>query len=160
MSWKPCAVLFVSASNSCGVFIFVCLCLFVRVVLSCPEFCHHFPRGTNFPGPLFSHTPPLRSVSASLTSQGCCLCTVLLCHSRLVPLGLCGLIPLPFLGAEPVFSQGSFLWEPAQPLSLAGRHTPSPHTPNTTALKCENLKTKGPPVSFEPYCKASKSQKT
>lgn len=50
--------------------------------------------------------------------------------------------PLSFLGARPVFSQGSFLCESAQPHSLSGCHSPSLHTPNTMALKCENLKTK------------------
>lgn len=126
----------------------------------CP--CRHFPqRATNYSEPLFSHTQPLQSVNASpLTSQGCCLCTVLLCHRRLVPLGLCTLIPLSFLGASPVFSQGSFLCEPAQPLSLSGCHSPSLHTPNTMALKCENLKTKGPLASFEACCKTSKSPRT
>lgn len=122
---------------------------------------HWFPKPvTNYTESLFSHTQPLQSVNASpLTSQGCCLCTVLLCHRRLVPLGLWTLIPLSFLGARPVFSQDSFLYEPAQPLSLSGRHSPSPHTPNTMALKCENLKTKGPPASFEACCKTSKSQR-
>lgn len=80
--------------------------------------------------PCFHTLSPLQSVNASpLTSQGCCLCTVLLCHRRLVPLGLCTLIPLSFLGAGPVFSQGSFLCEPAQPLSLSACHSPfSTHT--------------------------------
>lgn len=92
-----------------------------------------------------SHTQPLQSVNASpLTPQRCCLCTVLLCHRRLVPLGLCTLIPLSFLGAWPVFSQGFFLCAPAQPLSLSRCHSASLHTPNTVALKCESLKTKGP----------------
>lgn len=122
---------------------------------------HHFLQPANYSESLFSHTQPLQSVNASpLTSQGCCLCTVLLCHRRLVHLGLCTLIPLSFLGAGPVFSQGSFLCEPAQPLSLSGCHSPSPHTPNTMALKCENLKTKGPPASFEACCKTSKSPRT
>lgn len=111
---------------------------------------HHFTQcATNYSEPWFSHTRPLQSVTASpLTSQGCCLCTVLLCHRRLVPLSLCTLIPLSFPGARPVFSQAFFLCEPAQPLSLSGCHSPSLHTANTTALKCENLKTKGlqPPL--------------
>ena len=145
----------------------VCICSCFSIWCCLPDVyisgCSLFSSlvSTNYSEPLFSHTQPLQSVNASpLTSQGCCLCTVLLCHRRLVPLGLCTLIPLSFLGAGPVFSQGSFLCEPAQPLSLSGRHSPSPHTPNTMALKCENLKTKGPPASFEACCKTSKSQRT
>lgn len=167
-----------SIRTGCNVSIFACVVVFMGVCLEkrrcCPdvedlkpwrfevESCHHFPpRVTNYSEPLFSHTQPLQSVNASpLSSQGRCLCTVLLCHRRLVPLGLCTVIPLSFLGAGPVFSRGSFLCEPAQPLSLSGCHTPSPHTPNTIALKCKNLKTKGPPASFEARCKASKSPRT
>lgn len=115
------------------------------------ESCHHFAqRATNYSEPLFSHTQPLQSVNASpLTSQGCCLCTVLLCHRRLVPLGLCTLIPLSFLGAGPVFSQGSFLCEPAQPLSLSGCHTPSLYThqiPLPSSVKTSKQKGLQPPL--------------
>lgn len=112
-------------------------------------------RATNNWEPLFSHALPLQTARASpLTSQGC---TVLLCHRRLVPLGLCTLIPLPFLGAGQVFSQVSFLCESAQPLSLSACHSPSLHAPNTMAFKCENLKTKSPLASFDACCKTSKS---
>ncbi len=115
----------------CAKFLYLCvewcLCKDVSVQMFRFNRCSHrhsLQRATNNPQPLISHTQPLQSVSASpLTSQGCCLCTVLLCHRRLVPLGLCTLIPLPFLGAGPVFSQGSFLCEPARPLSLSGCHS-------------------------------------
>ena len=137
---KPCTLLFFV----CGKWPSVCtfsmcpmMCvrskavqMFTSEVCSCHRWCaasYKYIRS-----PLFSPTQPLQSVNASpLTSQGCCLCTVLLCHWRLVPLGLCTLIPLSLLGAGPVFSQGSFLCEPAQPLSLSGCHSPALHNTHT-----------------------------
>lgn len=117
-------------------------CVLWRVWGAKPSRCLHLksalvtvyarPATNTFEAPCFSPAQPPQSVNASpLTSQGCCLCTVLLCHWRLVPLGLCTLIPLSLLGAGPVFSQGSFLCEPAQPLSLSGCHSPSLHNTHT-----------------------------
>lgn len=138
-------------------------CLDPKSALIAPFF--FFPRREtkSSESPSCFHTLSLfKSVNASpLTSQGCCLCTVLLCHRRLVPLGLCTLIPLSFPGAEPVFSQGSFLCEPVPaPLPFQAVTVSPLHTPNTMALKCENLKTKGPLASFEACCKTSKSPRT
>lgn len=141
-----------------------------------PPFCHRRFSAcgqTNNWEPLFSHTQPLESLSAPpLTSQGRCLCTVLLCHGRLVPLGSALANPsLSFLGAGPVFSQGSLFISPSPhllpptlcnpgptPLPFSLSQSLSTHTPNTMALKCENLKTKkGLQPPFEACCKTSKS---
>lgn len=101
---------------------------------------------------LFSHTQPLESLSAPpLTSQGRCLCTVLLCHGRLVPLGSALANPsLSFLGAGPVFSQGSLFISPslhpsAPPNSVQPRPNPSPFQPVTVTLHA-HTKYHGPQV--------------
>lgn len=93
----------------------------------------------------FSHTQPLQSVKAwPLTSQGCCLCTVLLCHRRLVPLGLCTLIPLSF-SRSPASVQPRLLSVRASPapLSLSGCHSPFPckhPIPWTSSVKTSQQK--------------------
>lgn len=86
---------------------------------------------TNDWEPLFSHTQPLESLSAlPLTSQGRCLCTVLLCHGRLVPLGSAPANPsLSLLGAGPVFSQGSLFISPRPPPPLLPPPPPHPVQP-------------------------------
>lgn len=106
---------------------------------------------TNNWEPLFSHTQPLESLGAPpLTSQGRCLCTVLLCHGRLVPLGSALANPsLSFLGAGPVFSQGSLFISPCPPLpphnSVQPRPNPSPFQPVTVTLHA-HTKYHGPQV--------------
>lgn len=70
-------------------------------------------RQTNDWEPLSSHTPLESLAAPPLTSQGRCLCTVLLCHGRLVPLGSAPANPsLSLPGAGPVFSQGSLFISP------------------------------------------------
>lgn len=123
---------------------------------------------TNDWEPLFSHTYPHESLGAlPLTSQRPCLCTVLLCHGRLVPLGSAPANPsLSLLGAGPVFSQGSLFISPtpaptttttaaaapqAQPHSLSGCHSRSPHThqiPWPSSVKTSRQKKKRLPASF------------
>lgn len=112
--------------------------------------------------PCFSHAQTLRRVTALLAaSQGRCLCTVLLCRGRLVPLGLRTLIPLPFLEGEGQCSANvPFCVSGPGPSSLSARHSSCLQPANTTALECENLKTKRPPKEpFETCCKMSKSQR-
>ena len=99
-----------------------------RLEVSSP---HHFPHwATNYSGLLFSHTQPLQSVNASsLTSQGCCLCTVLLCRRRLVPLGLCTLIPLSLSGSRAsVEPRLLSVWASPAPLSFSLSQPLSTHT--------------------------------
>lgn len=93
---------------------------------------HFLQRATNNSERLFSHTQPLQPVNASpLTSQGRCLCTVLLCHRRLVPLGLCTLIPL------------SLFQEPGQCLAkapfCASQPSPSLFQPVTVPLYTQRI---------------------
>lgn len=95
---------------------------------------------------LFSHFTHL--VSPWTLCYSACLCTVLLCRKRLVPLCPCKVILLsallPGLRAEP------------RPPLLLAKHIPPPSQPqplqtaNTIALKCEDIKTKASNLLWSP----------
>lgn len=69
--------------------------------------------------------------------------------------------PSPFPGERgPVLSQCPFLCERAGPSSLSACHSSRLQPAITTALECENLKTKRlPKEPFETCCKMSKFQR-
>lgn len=97
--------------------------------------------------PGFVHTETIElGLSSSLR---CCLYAVLLSHNSLVPLSLRALILFLVPGAEPMFIKNCFLWA----LPVPHPFSRSPHTPNTTVIKCENLKTKAPSLLWATlYC--------